>query len=635
MLNRLIERLFPGRLLARRERQWWLAAILLAPAAMLPGLFTGPPAIFGGITHVEHDRAGFLNIARKHLAERGVNTEGWKDTLRFVEDVDVERYLANRDAQWQARLRKHAPPIVALASFQPRSGGGSADVHLDIHGKPAGFALVQVTAQGVSASAQGTPVEVARAALAARLGADLPLFRLGEPEVTLVGREGGIPTQRFVWKTVPPGMAELEVRFRVDVRGATVLAELGELKLDAQYAAAHRPGRTFQTAIGWFFVFYATVLIIAVLVRYIKRSLQKEISHPRTIGIAFFFGATFFLYAAASDQLLAIRDTGGAPIAIIYLLAAIIYLIMGLLIGSAYSASEGELRESYPGKLTSLDSVLSGRPFSRNAAASFLLGVVIAAWMILFHEALRWTMPTPANFGGGEMLGLFVYSRFPSLVSFATLPIGAIMESLTLLLPIALLQRFFKSRRTLLCVVTPLALAASVGFTLAQASQSGLPLGATIAQALVKTAGLFAAFFWVDLFAAIVSHSVHSLIVFLLPVVRITPSGANEALLQLAVALLVLLAYAVALFRSRPVRDEEVRPQYARFLAERLSLESEVAAAREAQLRLLPTEPPRIEGLAIAAICRAADEVGGDFYDFFELDSGEVAVVIGGGNIFR
>ncbi|HUR18310.1 MAG TPA: SpoIIE family protein phosphatase [Acidimicrobiales bacterium] len=54
--------------------------------------------------------------------------------------------------------------------------------------------------------------------------------------------------------------------------------------------------------------------------------------------------------------------------------------------------------------------------------------------------------------------------------------------------------------------------------------------------------------------------------------------------------------------------------------------------ARTLQQTLIPPTPPTIEGLDIAAVYRPAgsgDEVGGDFYDIFEIGSGDWVVAIG------
>jgi sigma-B regulation protein RsbU (phosphoserine phosphatase) len=52
---------------------------------------------------------------------------------------------------------------------------------------------------------------------------------------------------------------------------------------------------------------------------------------------------------------------------------------------------------------------------------------------------------------------------------------------------------------------------------------------------------------------------------------------------------------------------------YAKHLAERVSMQAEVSAAREAQKRLMPERLPSLRNFSIAARCHPAHEVGGDF----------------------
>ena len=61
---------------------------------------------------------------------------------------------------------------------------------------------------------------------------------------------------------------------------------------------------------------------------------------------------------------------------------------------------------------------------------------------------------------------------------------------------------------------------------------------------------------------------------------------------------------------------------------EKQRLDEELRIAREIQKSLLPTEPPRLEGLAIADLCEPAREVGGDYYDFFVLGPRRLGVMI-------
>ena len=75
---------------------------------------------------------------------------------------------------------------------------------------------------------------------------------------------------------------------------------------------------------------------------------------------------------------------------------------------------------------------------------------------------------------------------------------------------------------------------------------------------------------------------------------------------------------AVALTNARLHRDS----------VERRVLEHELEIARKIQTNLLPRAFPRMPGITIAAESRPARMVGGDFYDFIELEDGRVAIVV-------
>jgi predicted ester cyclase len=62
---------------------------------------------------------------------------------------------------------------------------------------------------------------------------------------------------------------------------------------------------------------------------------------------------------------------------------------------------------------------------------------------------------------------------------------------------------------------------------------------------------------------------------------------------------------------------------------ERERIEQELRVARRIQQASLPKEVPRLEGWQISPYYWPAREVGGDFYDFFDLEDGRVGVVVG------
>jgi GAF domain-containing protein len=66
-----------------------------------------------------------------------------------------------------------------------------------------------------------------------------------------------------------------------------------------------------------------------------------------------------------------------------------------------------------------------------------------------------------------------------------------------------------------------------------------------------------------------------------------------------------------------------------REMAERARLEQELDLAREIQESLMPARLPAPPGWELAGICQPARQVGGDFFDVFELPGGKLGLVIG------
>jgi sigma-B regulation protein RsbU (phosphoserine phosphatase) len=61
---------------------------------------------------------------------------------------------------------------------------------------------------------------------------------------------------------------------------------------------------------------------------------------------------------------------------------------------------------------------------------------------------------------------------------------------------------------------------------------------------------------------------------------------------------------------------------------EKQRLDDELRIARDIQKSLLPVQPPKIDGLGVADLCEPAREVGGDYYDFFEVGPRQLGVLV-------
>ena len=74
---------------------------------------------------------------------------------------------------------------------------------------------------------------------------------------------------------------------------------------------------------------------------------------------------------------------------------------------------------------------------------------------------------------------------------------------------------------------------------------------------------------------------------------------------------------------------EAMRQRLEQERIERERFEQELQVARSIQQASLPEEVPTLQGRQISPFYQPAREVGGDFYDFFELPNGRLGIVVG------
>lgn len=62
---------------------------------------------------------------------------------------------------------------------------------------------------------------------------------------------------------------------------------------------------------------------------------------------------------------------------------------------------------------------------------------------------------------------------------------------------------------------------------------------------------------------------------------------------------------------------------------ERMRMQSELEIARDVQQKLFPQTVPKVPGLDVYGVCKAARSVSGDYYDFIKIDDNRLALVLG------
>jgi serine phosphatase RsbU (regulator of sigma subunit) len=647
-----LDELLPQGMVTPRTRVYWALFFLLFPLAYVGGALLERSAESPARMMGYEDRTTAIKRAAAFAAEKGFDVGTWHRYL-IVETRDkLLRYYGDEKTTELRAASFLAPAREVNVLFRSPDQKHEFRVYLSLPGQVTGYdfgktitaahitsriGILSVQTNNTSApeddqssmknATRPSDIEaesIARQVLA-QDGTLSSLVQLGKTEVDTNADD---PARKEVsWDATTPKLKALTLHVSVSVRDGQVVAQHIEGKVDSDYSI---PKPKFPIFLESCYSVFLTFGAFYAMFRYAKRTLQKEVSHLRTLVVAALFSASYslYIYSIAVDEV-ASRVSGEqfSKIAIVsYVTGAVVFALMGLLVGLGYGSGEGEVREAYPGKLTSLDALLAGRLFSRNVAASLLFGVAAAGWLLLCHRAISYFLQGDLVATRNDVLS-YTFSRLPWLTLLVGKQYDALLIAVTgLLLPGAFLVRSaVKKKRRFVWLIAFALLAVMQDASRYETVPAGL------LAMVILTCGLLLPFFAFDLLAAVVSLSALAFVDELVRLSSVFPSwtGLVEWLAALGIVSLGVATYLA--LRGRSVREEDVRPLYARNLAERMSLQAEVLAAREAQLRLLPQSPPDLPGVQFAACCLPARGVGGDFYDFFRLDPQRVGIFVAQG----
>ena len=301
-------------------------------------------------------------------------------------------------------------------------------------------------------------------------------------------------------------------------------------------------------------------------------------------------------------------------------------LPVALVVFFGWSVGESYARERWGERLASFDAILRrdalnatvGRSLLRGAltapavaAAAFLVGLI----PLLAHK----TWP---SLGGSDYV---VSDSGPALIDVFAASDAIICSIVSILFVLALAHR----RRVLwLGIIVAVALGVVAGAT-------DLPLQPWQLNALFGFGGIAASvvvFLAYDLLSTAVALFGASIVVWSLPLLSV---ARGHMLTQLSIAsitpLVLIVAFAIAALMTRReviYSYEDLAPHVKR-IVERERVKAEIDAANRIQAALLPLESPQLTGASVASHYRAATEIGGDYFDFLTLRSGEMGIAFG------
>jgi phosphoserine phosphatase RsbU/P len=105
------------------------------------------------------------------------------------------------------------------------------------------------------------------------------------------------------------------------------------------------------------------------------------------------------------------------------------------------------------------------------------------------------------------------------------------------------------------------------------------------------------------------------------PMPVIGSSASSVSLLRLKAQKRMALRQRMGLLKNK-TGDEELNE------VERKMLDHELAIAEELQANLLPRKVPQLPGYDVSAYYRPSREVGGDYYDFIEIDADHLGILV-------
>lgn len=306
----------------------------------------------------------------------------------------------------------------------------------------------------------------------------------------------------------------------------------------------------------------------------------------------------------------------------------IVTVVMALVLAGAWATSEGQAYMAWPQHLIRpFSAIMRGNFRTRESAQPVVAGYLLAFSALGAVVALGLVTPPSST---PSVAALFSLNEWPIAVA---VPIQAGMIAMTFTIAAGVFAMTYVRLRTrrlwvVLLVGTLTIIALRSSFTAEQFFPGPAGLAQIVAVALAM--GISMTFVAYGPVASFTAAYVYTVAITAYPLLL---TGNTGHMASGAWALLFGLGpAAVAVYgqvRPAEVRPTQSIPSHVRRALDRLRIGEEFAVARNVQANLLPASAPRVPGLDVAGVCVPANEVGGDYFDYFELGDGRLAIAIG------
>ncbi len=433
-----------------------------------------------------------------------------------------------------------------------------------------------------------------------------------------INKQGANIKYRFTLKNKLRQYPGLMEKYMVEVLGSDVITFQLERTIDTQITGDLSADQSQVIAIILMIVCWIAICFL-IVVQFVRRLRRDELEFKRAIGIGLVtaFLLLLLVFLNASGEFMGILIGGGAA----GLLGAVVVLII-------FPVSEAQCREVCPEKLTVSDLLLQGKVHLREVGTailrSFLLtGVILLMFGILVLAAT--TLIPGQLYFDKELLGIFQDFSSSTTVAVKNIVLSLMIGLIILCFWPAYLKDRLKSRTALILTLALTFNLAGLHIIFFRPTYLSFlivfPIALTWA-VIVYRFDLTTTFF-----------SLVGIGFFLkLALVWLTPESlfnlpGMAAIISFAL-IFVLGLYLIFVPRSAKDYDRYV-PEYFSRIAEKERVLKELEIARSVQMRFLPQTVPESPKLEIVSLCQPAMEVGGDYYDFIQLDERYMSILIG------
>jgi len=615
-----------------KEGRVWLVLSALAPIAYcLGGLL-----IFRYDTErqlgVAISRQDAEKISREFALGKGIDTAGWKTAANLEPDQPYRFYLTRLVPSEAARLRALAPEVVYRFVLARPDYKENFEVRMAPSGRVIGFKRFIPRDAKIADLGEQKGFVLATTSLVAHHGRnEASRFQFSGSKTD---NEEGSVLRTYTWRKVIPDHPALTVESRVVLQGSSPIAITTVPSLATTWRSKFLPLSPSLPLIKSFILLPLALIGIGwVLYRMVIRAREKEIPWKRTMLLVAIVGVSlvlnyllqeqsWFLATAGAEHVGHSHSPGGVGDVMQGLL--VILLLVGVL-SLAWGSLEGDVRESFPDKLRSFDALLGGALTTRTVTVSVILGFILGGGGLLLKGVASWILSASRGWEQIVFTNEIFVLKHPVVSLFAGAIAGFPMTMLLIFIPLSIGRRWTRRPMVLFTfVAVTVLIVASVG-----AFGNYWPLWQTLLGTALLLAYTVVVFAVADILAAAVASTVASWSAVAIAYLAQPSSSLERTGLMLLLVLASVLIYSIiGAMRGREISLDVLRPEYVRNITDRIAVQAEIETARNAQKSFLPRSIPAIEKGSLAARCRAAYEVNGDYYDFFSLPNGNLAIAV-------